>query len=134
LTTLRDAYDQLSRLLPEVEPFEALERAEAHRACWRPPAVCVILLVESHLITGAADLERRFSAPGSTGAGWYDFATLWVRLASPFEPNGPATVSAAPSIIRRWLIQSLARLMPGGASTGSCPRADVTRPPAIDRD
>jgi len=59
LTTLRDAYDQLSRLLPEVEPFEALERAEAHRAFWRPPAVRVVLLAESHVFTGAADLERR---------------------------------------------------------------------------
>jgi hypothetical protein len=75
----------------------------------------VVHLAESHLITGAADLERRVSAPGSTGAGWYDFATLWVRLASPFEPNGPATASAAPSIIRRWLIHSLARLMRLGA-------------------
>lgn len=59
LTTLRDAYDQLGRLLPEVEPFEALERAEAHRAFWRPPTVSVVLLAESHVFTGAADLERR---------------------------------------------------------------------------
>jgi len=59
LTTLRDAYDQLGRLLPEVEPFDALERAEAHRAFWRPPAVRVVLLAESHVFTSAPDMERR---------------------------------------------------------------------------
>jgi hypothetical protein len=45
-------------LLPEVEPFEALERAEAHRAFWRPADVRVVLLAESHVFTSAADLER----------------------------------------------------------------------------
>ena len=60
MTTLRDAYEQdFGRLLPVVEPFEALERAEAHRAFWRPANVRVVLLAESHVFTGPSELERR---------------------------------------------------------------------------
>jgi hypothetical protein len=74
LTTLRDAYDQLGRLLPEVESIEALERAEAHREFWRPENVRVVLLAESHVFTGAADLERRIvrlpGAPVGTPLGF----------------------------------------------------------------
>lgn len=66
MTTLRDTYEQLGRLLPEVEPFEALERAEAHRAFWRPANVRVVLLAESHVFTGSSDLERRIARlPGA---------------------------------------------------------------------
>jgi hypothetical protein len=59
VTTLRDAHERLGGLLPAVEPFEALERAEAHRAFWRPAKVRVVLLAESHVFTGPSDLERR---------------------------------------------------------------------------
>lgn len=59
MTTLREAYDQLAALLPVVEPFEALERADAHRTFWRPERVRVVLLAESHVFTSATDLERR---------------------------------------------------------------------------
>ena len=58
VTSLRDTYDLLRDLLPEVEPFAALERAEAHRAFWRPAEVRVVLLAESHVFTNATDLER----------------------------------------------------------------------------
>jgi hypothetical protein len=54
---LQDAYDQLARLLPEVEPFEALE-AELHRWFWRPAGVRVVLLAESHVFTSPSDLQR----------------------------------------------------------------------------
>jgi hypothetical protein len=68
VTTLRASYDQLAYLLPEIEPFESIERAEAHRMFWRPARVRVVLLAESHVFTGQADLERRIvrlpSAPG----------------------------------------------------------------------
>lgn len=77
MTTLRDTYDQLGRLLPEIEPFEALERAEVHRAFWRPTTVRVVLLAESHVFTGASDLERRIVRVPREPAG---IPTSFVRL------------------------------------------------------
>lgn len=77
MTTLRDAYDQLGRLLPEVEQFEALERAEAHRAFWRPGTVRVVLLAESHVFTGPSDLDRRIVRISGAPAGT---PTSFVRL------------------------------------------------------
>ena len=50
--------EALLRTHSDISP-EALERAETHRAFWRPPEVRVVLLAESHVFTGAADLERR---------------------------------------------------------------------------
>jgi hypothetical protein len=77
VTSLRDAYDLLGGLLPEVEPFEALERAEAHRAFWRPADVRVVLLAESHVFTSPADLERSIVRLPDAGAG---IPTGFVRL------------------------------------------------------
>jgi hypothetical protein len=57
--TLRAAYDELRTFLPAVEPFAAVQRAEAHRMFWRPETVRVVLLAESHVFTSAAELERR---------------------------------------------------------------------------
>ena len=45
------------RLLPEVELFEALERAEAHRVL-EAAKMRVVLLAESHVFTSPDDLER----------------------------------------------------------------------------
>ena len=77
MTSLREAYDQLARLLPEVEPIEALERAEAHRLFWRPPTVRVVLLAESHVFTSSSDLERRLVRLPGAPAGT---PTTFVRL------------------------------------------------------
>jgi hypothetical protein len=57
--TLAEAHRRIGSILPEVEPFESLERAEAHREFWRPDRVKVLLLAESHVFTSAQDLERR---------------------------------------------------------------------------
>lgn len=57
-TDLRQAHARLSALLgPGAEPLEVLERAEAHRAYWRPVRSRVILLAESHVFTEALELE-----------------------------------------------------------------------------
>jgi hypothetical protein len=67
--TLRAAYDELSALLPEIEPFAAIERAEAHRTFWRPDRVRVVLLAESHVFTSAPELARRIVRLPASPAG-----------------------------------------------------------------
>jgi hypothetical protein len=58
VTSLLDAYRALTTLLPVAEPFESIERAEAHRLYWRPESVRVVLIAESHVFTNVTDLER----------------------------------------------------------------------------
>jgi hypothetical protein len=129
LTTLRDAYDQLIRLLPEVEPFRG------------PPCV----------LAAAGDARRpsRRVAPhhrcGRPGAARLRARKYWsrvVRLRYALGASGEPFRAERPGDGKRRALDHSAMVdplprssdAPGGASTGSCPRADVTRPPAIDRD
>ena len=100
LTTLREAYEQLGGLLPEVEPFEALDRAEAHRAFWRPPAGARRPPRRVARLHRCADLDRAHrpsprrtrsgSRPHSSGSSTASATarTTSLTVASPKPPNG----------------------------------------------
>jgi hypothetical protein len=75
--TLAEVHRRAAAILGVVEPFESLERAEAHRAFWRPERVRVVLLAESHVFTSARDLERRVVRLPGAPAG---IPTGFVRL------------------------------------------------------
>ena len=56
-TTLSQAYVTLRSLIgSQMEDIAVFERAEEHRAYWRPKKVRVVLLAESHVYTNASDL------------------------------------------------------------------------------
>ena len=60
---LTDAVAALAARLPLAEPPEAALAAEECRQAWRPERLRVLLLAESHIATGAADLAWRVALP-----------------------------------------------------------------------
>ena len=60
---LTDAVAALAARLPLAEPPEAALAAEECRLAWRPGRLRVLLLAESHIATGAADLAWRVALP-----------------------------------------------------------------------
>jgi hypothetical protein len=59
MNALQECHSQLARLLGSAaEPIEVLQRAEEHRAYWRPERVRVLLLAESHVYTTPSEMER----------------------------------------------------------------------------
>jgi hypothetical protein len=59
LGNLEDTRARLADVPSEaIEPVAVLERAEEHRAFWRPANSRVILLAESHVLIGEAELEH----------------------------------------------------------------------------
>ncbi len=50
---------RLGRILgPTVEPIEVIRRVDEHRQYWKPDAVRVVLLAESHVFTPASELRH----------------------------------------------------------------------------
>jgi hypothetical protein len=64
--SLVSAHSLLSELIgSDIESVPVFERAEEHRAHWRPTKTRVVLLAESHVYTSAAELQRSLrSLPG----------------------------------------------------------------------
>lgn len=57
-TSLQQAHARLTGILGAgAEPLAVLERAEEHRAFWRPERPRVVLLAESHVFTQSVELE-----------------------------------------------------------------------------
>jgi hypothetical protein len=56
---LAECHERLANILgPMSEPLSVLERAELHRAFWRPSRARVILLAESHVYTSVEELNH----------------------------------------------------------------------------
>lgn len=60
---LENAVAELAARLPLAEPPDAALAAEGCRQAWRPERLSVLLLAESHIATGAADLTYRVALP-----------------------------------------------------------------------
>ncbi len=79
--SLRESYERLRKLGPELDGPEVVEEVERYRMFWKPDVVRVVLFAESHVRTSHQDFSHRWSYPSKDPAYQGNFARFVYCLA-----------------------------------------------------